>query len=224
MPVPPGGKKYSGRCFFRTSSRSLSSRPSRYLSAGRCFGSGRGPSKSPSSHAVTTSRTHRSTQRSTNGAPGSKILPPPMGSNILCTASSRQPNALAAETATASADAQLRTSSNAATASLSAALCSEIWKLAHARLASSSAARSRKASPKRSPERFKASTPAAKASLAAAQSPRSTAASPEAFAESALEKNSAAMSSYVATVGTGASPAKIFQPAPGTTKASVWTP
>mmetsp|Transcript_47439 Transcript_47439/g.135387 ORF Transcript_47439/g.135387 Transcript_47439/m.135387 type:complete len:219 (-) Transcript_47439:224-880(-) len=215
---------------FRISSRVFSSRPSKYLSEAMCLGAG--SSTSPASPAAprasklcTTSSIHLSTQRSASGAPASRMRPAPTPSRIFCAAaSSLQPRALAASTATTSAEVRLLTSSRAATASLSAALCSLSFPCAFARLESSSAARFLKGSPNRSPERLSASTPWPAASTAACHSSRSAAASHSVFASSAMPKKTSRSWSWTLTVGTGAAPPNFFQPPDGTTSDSVGEP
>mmetsp|Transcript_75695 Transcript_75695/g.201115 ORF Transcript_75695/g.201115 Transcript_75695/m.201115 type:complete len:279 (+) Transcript_75695:385-1221(+) len=229
MPVPPspGGLKASGRYCLRISVRVFSSRLSRYLSEAMCLGSGISMLAAPPATFMfsNTSSIHRSTHRNTNGAPESKMRPAPTESRIFCAvASSVLPSTLAELTATTSADVRLLTNSNAATASRRASRCSLSLAWALALRESNIAARFLKASPKRSPERFRASMPELTASTAAFQSSRSAAASQAVFASSACWKNTSTNCSWTTTVGTGAVPLNFFQPLEGTASDSVGAP
>mmetsp|Transcript_62729 Transcript_62729/g.194211 ORF Transcript_62729/g.194211 Transcript_62729/m.194211 type:complete len:205 (+) Transcript_62729:302-916(+) len=193
LPVPPspGGLKASGKYVLRISVRVLSSKPSRYLSESMCLGSGSSkPLASPPAAFMfsSTSSIHLSTHRRTSGAPESRIRPAPTDSRILCAAASSVfPSILAEATATTSAEVRLLTSSSAAMASRRAVRWSFSLECALALRESRRAARFLKASPKRSPERFRASMPEVAASTAAFQSSRSAAASQAVLASSASE-------------------------------------
>mmetsp|Transcript_58840 Transcript_58840/g.164332 ORF Transcript_58840/g.164332 Transcript_58840/m.164332 type:complete len:202 (-) Transcript_58840:383-988(-) len=167
-PEPPSGSTAGGKCRFSTACRVASSTPSKYLSASKCVGDGKGAS-APSAFSVARApSSQRSTQFNASGAQGSSNCPNPIDSNNFCAAKLEQPRASAALNAAISADAKVRVNSKAATASRKAASWFPSFSATLARLESKKAARLVKSSlPKSSPRQcFSASTPAFRASCA----------------------------------------------------------